>query len=228
MASLDDRDFSIAVREADAQLSKALAELRNAEANYERVRELYENDNLSKSELSSARATAESAKAQVGVARQSLTNTKLQLSYAVIRAPEDCEVEQTFFKVNENVTSGQAVVRLNCGTCVDVRVSVPETQIGSMRLGEAANVSLAAIPGQVFKATVDEIGVAMSSESRAFPLVVKVDEGCDVIRPGRCGIHASFRPAEQPDTCSLGRGWGRSKRTLRLCPGINRRDLRHR
>lgn len=184
LGALDSRDFEVAVREAEAQLTRALAELRNAEANYERVRALYENDNVSQSELSSARAGAESAAAQVRVARQSLANARLQLSYTKINASEACEVAQTFVKVNENVASGQAVVQLNCGSCPAVRVSVPETQIGAIEPGGAATVVFAALGGKQFPAVVDEVGVAVSAESRAFSVVVKITADCALIRAG--------------------------------------------
>lgn len=184
LGALDNRDFEVAVREAEAQLTRALAELRNAEANYERVRALYENDNVSQSELSSARAGAESAEAQVRVARQSLANARLQLSYTKINATDACEVAQTFVKVNENVASGQPVVQLNCGICPDVRVSVPETQIGAIEPGGAASVVFAALGDKQFPAVVDEVGVAVSAESRAFSVVVKVTADCPLIRAG--------------------------------------------
>lgn len=184
LGALDSRDFAVAVREAEAQLTRALAELRNAEANYERVRALYENDNVSQSELSSARAGAESAEAQVRVARQSLANARLQLSYTKINATEACEVAQTFVRVNENVASGQPVVQLNCGMCPDVRVSVPETQIGAIKPGGDASVVFAALGDKQFPAVVDEVGIAVSAESRAFSVVVKITADCAVIRSG--------------------------------------------
>lgn len=184
LGALDSRDFEVAVREAEAQLTRALAELRNAEANYERVRALYENDNVSQSELSSARAGAESAEAQVRVARQSRANARLQLSYTRINATDACEVARTFVKVNENVASGQPVVQLNCGTCPNVRVSVPETQIGAIRPGGDANVVFAALGDKQFPAVVDEVGVAVSAESRAFSVVVKLTADCGLIRAG--------------------------------------------
>jgi membrane fusion protein, multidrug efflux system len=184
LGKLDGRDFSVAVKEAEARLARAIAEVRNADSNYERARELYENDNVSKSELGTARATAESAEALVRVARQSLTDSRLQLSYTEIRAPEACEVAQTFMEVNENVTSGQPIVRLNCGACPDVRVSVPETQIGSIKVGNPASVVFGAIPGRRFRSIVDEVGVAMSAHSMTFTVVVEVVEDCDLIRSG--------------------------------------------
>ncbi|MEM7467491.1 MAG: efflux RND transporter periplasmic adaptor subunit [Pseudomonadota bacterium] len=184
LAQLDSRDLTIGVREAEAQLSNARATLRNADSNYDRIRELYENDNTSKSELDSVRAAAESAKAQLRVAQQAVSNSRLQLSYSKVYAPASCEVSDKFVKVNENIAPGQSVLKLNCGTCADVRVSVPETVIGRIGRGDRVSVQVDAFPNQQFEAAVDEVAVAMDAESSAFPVVVKLKDGCDLVRAG--------------------------------------------
>lgn len=184
LATLDTRDFTIRVREAEAQLANARAALRNAQSNYDRARNLYENDNVSRSDLDAARAAAESASAQVRIGEQNLANSRLQLSYTRLLSPDDCDIAETIVKENENVTSGQTIVRLNCGDCAEVRVSVPETQISAIALGDAATVSFAALPGETFMARVTEVGVAMASDGSSFPVVVKVGSDCDKIRPG--------------------------------------------
>lgn len=184
LAELDARDYLIRVREAEAQLANARASLRNAESNYDRVRDLYENDNIARSELDSARAAAESAEAQVRIAQQSLANHRLQLSYTRVTAPGECAIADTLVKENENVSAGQTIVRLNCGGCAEVRVSVPETLIRTISTGAPVRVRFAALPEQRFAATVTEVGVAMSSETTAFPVIVKLGEGCEQVRPG--------------------------------------------
>jgi RND family efflux transporter MFP subunit len=204
LGALDSRDFEVAVREAEAQLARALAELRNSQANYERLRALYENDNVSQSELSSARAGAESAQAQVRVARQSLANARLQASYTKINATDACEVARTYVKVNENVASGQPVVQLNCGACPDVRVSVPETRIGAINPGRDASVVFAALGDKQFPAVVDEVGVAVSSESRAFSVVVKVTADCSLIRSGMAAdVEFRIGNGDQPEQLEI-------------------------
>ena len=184
LAALDARDLKIRVREAEAQLTQARAALRNADSSYERTRELYENDNTSKSELDSARAAAESAKAQVRVAEQALSNSRLQLSYASVYAPDDCEVSDTFVKESENIGSGQAILALNCGGCANVRAAVPETAIGQISRGDTVTVKVDALPEQQFSGIVDEVAVAMDSNSSAFPVVVKLQSGCEAVRAG--------------------------------------------
>lgn len=197
LAELDARDYVVRVREAEAQLSNARAGLRNAEASYARVRTLYENDNVALSELDAARAAAESAAAQVSIAEQNLADARLKLSYTRLTAPARCDVAETFVKENENVAPGQPIVRLSCGGCPEVKVSVPETQIRDVRLGAAVTVHFAALSGQQFEARVSEVGVATTSSATAFPVVVQLDGACKQVRPGMAA-DVEFRFDAQP------------------------------
>ena len=197
LAELDARDYVVRVREAEAQLSNARAGLRNAEASYARVRTLYENDNVALSELDAARAAAESAAAQVSIAEQNLADARLKLSYTRLTAPARCDVAETFVKENENVAPGQAIVRLSCGGCPEVKVSVPETQIRDVRLGAAVTVHFAALSGQQFDARVSEVGVATTSSATAFPVVVQLADACAQVRPGMAA-DVEFRFDPQP------------------------------
>ncbi len=202
LAELDARDFVLRVREAEAQLSNARAGLRNAEASYARVRTLYENDNVALSELDAARAAAESAAAQVSIAEQNLADARLKLSYTRLTAPARCDVAETFVKENENVAPGQAIVRLSCGGCPEVKVSVPETQIRDVRLGAAVTVHFAALSGQQFDARVSEVGVATTSSATAFPVVVQLEGTCPQVRPGMAA-DVEFRFDAQPAAAAV-------------------------
>ena len=184
IARLDDRDFTIRVREAEAQLANTRSALRNAESNYDRVRDVYENDNVSRSELDSARTAAESAAAQVRIAEQSLANNRLQLSYTRVVSPGTCDIAETFVKENENVASGQTVVRLNCGSCAEVQVPVSESYIQNIQVNNDAEVTFSALGERKFAARVTEVGVSMAGDANAFPVVVKLNEGCDEVKPG--------------------------------------------
>jgi len=202
LAELDARDFVVRVREAEAQLSNARAGLRNAEASYARVRTLYENDSVALSELDAARAAAESAAAQVSIAEQNLADARLKLSYTRLTAPARCDVAETFVKENENVAPGQVIVRLSCGGCPEVKVSVPETQIRDVRLGAAVTVSFAALSGQQFPARVSEVGVATTSSATAFPVVAQLEGACAQVRPGMAA-DVEFRFDAAPDTAAV-------------------------
>ena len=63
IAELDDRDYHLRVKEAEAALGQAGAQLRNARANFARTRALYENDNASRNDYDTARTAVETSEA---------------------------------------------------------------------------------------------------------------------------------------------------------------------
>ena len=65
VARIDATDLRLSLQEAEASLAQALAAERKADADYDRVRGLYENENAAKSDLDAARAQAESNRAHV-------------------------------------------------------------------------------------------------------------------------------------------------------------------
>ncbi len=130
IALLDPADFQVQLLEAEAQLQRAHAELRNARANFDRTRELYENRNVSKSDLDRARAASESATALLRAAEQQLERVRLQLSYTELKAPQACKIASRYVEANQNVSAGQSIVRVNCGECAEITIDVPSAWIG--------------------------------------------------------------------------------------------------
>jgi len=94
LARLDTTDFELRVDEAEAALARDSSRLRKAEADYQRMRGLYEADSAARSELDAARAAAESSAAQVEAANKQLEQAHRRLDYTVLKAPVDGVVAQ--------------------------------------------------------------------------------------------------------------------------------------
>lgn len=183
VAALDATDFRVRLDEARAGLARAEAELRNADANYERTRDLYENQNASRTQLDSARAQAESAEAQHRASTQQVEAARLQLTYTRLTAPQACTVAQTFVEINQNVASGQAVARLNCGHCAEVVVSVADADIDKLSPGMPATATISALD-QELPGVVQEVGVATAAGGTTYPVTVALQEQCEDLRSG--------------------------------------------
>lgn len=184
IATLTARDYEIRVQEAEAALDRARAELRNATANYERVRSLYETNTASKGELDQARTGFELARAQLQAIAKQLEATRLQLTYTQLRSPGDCLVASTLVTRNENVAVAAPVVEVTCGEDYEVTIAVPELLIVGIKEGDTAIVGFDALPGRQFTALVSEVGVASTDASTTFPVTVLLNEADPDIRSG--------------------------------------------
>lgn len=184
LAALDPEDFRLQVREAEAGLARERAQLRNADASYERIRLLYENNNASRSDLDGARAMFESAEAGVRAAEQRLQSARLQLGYTRLEAAARGAIAAVYVEENENVRTGQQVLMLTSGSSLEVEVTVPEVLIAMISEGDTASVAFDAVPDREFPATVTEVGIASVGAGTTFPVTARLAETYGGVRSG--------------------------------------------
>jgi RND family efflux transporter MFP subunit len=198
IARLDPEDYQLKVQQADAALTQAAAQERNASADYERIRTLYENNNASKSELDAKRALFESATAQVEAATKQLELARLQLSYTNLTSPAAGSIAAVFVEVNENVATGKSIVMLTGGSQIEVEVSIPEILIKDIHENDNVTVTFDAIPGKKYSATVSEVGVAAMTFATAFQVTVRLKESDVGVRSGMAAeVAFLFQSADQ-------------------------------
>ncbi|MEW8623836.1 MAG: efflux RND transporter periplasmic adaptor subunit [Candidatus Thiodiazotropha endolucinida] len=183
IAELDSETYRVELEQARASLAKADATRRNAEAEYQRVRQLYTNDNASQNELDSALANAESAKAAYNADAQNVRLSKLNLQYTRLMVDADCSVADINIEPNENITAGTTVAQVNCGEGWEVKIAVPESLIGAFRTGLRGSVQFAALRGETFSGVVTEIGTATDG-STTFPVTLTLNKTPSLIRSG--------------------------------------------
>lgn len=202
IARLDSDSFALQVEQAQASLVEAQAGERNAQANYERTKGLYANDNASLNELDAARAGAEAAAAQVRAATKALEIARLNVSYTRLTAAEDCSMASVDVEVNENVSSGQQIGMVSCGTTFEVELGVPESLIGFVNRTTPVTISFGAIDGAGFTGEVTEVSTAGSAA--VFPVVVRVNEDNPALRSGLAAdVTFQFSTAALADTFVL-------------------------
>ena len=182
IARLDSDSFVLQVEQAQASLVEAEAGERNAQANYDRTKGLYANDNASLNELDAARASAEAAAAQVRAATKALEIARLNVSYTSLTAAEDCSMASVDVEVNENVAAGQQIGAVSCGAAFEVEIGLPESLIAFVDRTTPVSMSFGALNGKSFTGEVTEVSSAGSAA--VFPVVVRVNERDPALRSG--------------------------------------------
>ena len=184
IAELDRVDFELQVRETEAALRQAMAIARNSAAELRRARNLYENDNASRTDLDAAVAASESANAQVELIEKRLELAQRQVDYTSLVAPVDGDIASVLVEVNENVASGQPVVVLASGAAPEVDFVVPEGLIRQIHKSSPAWVVFDAIPSVRFPGVVTEVGVKATATGTMFPVTVRLDAEASHVRSG--------------------------------------------
>jgi membrane fusion protein, multidrug efflux system len=184
IASLEAQDQSLQVQSARANVAQVEAQLRNAVAQYDRIRSLYANNNATRADLDSARTARDSAQATLSATKKQLELAQAQAGKTVLRSPVGGVVAQVNAESGENVSPGQAIVVVNSGARPEVEVAVPETLISDIKLGQQATVTVAALAAQEFPASVTEVGVTTGDTGTTYPVVVRLKEETEEIRSG--------------------------------------------
>ncbi|MEM8845024.1 MAG: efflux RND transporter periplasmic adaptor subunit [Pseudomonadota bacterium] len=174
IAKLDPSDYELELEKARANLNEAQSELRNANADYDRTRKLYEAGNSSRNDLDEARAQAEIAAAATLSARKSLQITQADLSYTQLKTDADCKVASIPSDAGENVQQGTEIISAICGQDMEVELGIPESFIANIKKDMPVNVSFTAIQDKLFKGIVKEVGVATIGGGTTFPVDVLI------------------------------------------------------
>jgi len=171
------------VRGAEAALAQAASQLRSAQAS------------LDLAVAGPRRETLRAAEARVEAARGAAAVAEALLAQTRIVAPSDGRVTLRNAEPGEVVTPGFPIVRIADLARVRVRVYVPEPQIGRVKIGQSATVSVDAFPGRTFPGTVTEIAEkpeytpknVQTREERAklvFGVKVEVENPGGELKPG--------------------------------------------
>jgi RND family efflux transporter MFP subunit len=204
LASLENEDLMAAkgqasaqVKEAEAGILTARAELEDARLQYERFKTLVKQDLVSRQDYDAAVARyrkglagVDSARARVRAAKAALDNAAASLEYSYIRSPFDGVVTVKYADVGEVVApfgaaanARAAVVTLADLGSLMVEADVAEANLDLIRQGQPCEISLDAIPGKRFAGQVHMI-VPTADRTKATVLTkVKFLEPDDRILP---------------------------------------------
>ena len=184
IAELEDKDFKLRLKEAEAAEQAAKARFDNALKVYNRTRKLFDANVVSQSEYDSALAIMDGSKGSYEAAIQRVALRKRELAYTKLIAGAAGTITDTLVKAGEVVNLGRPVVRFDSNKNQEIRFSVAEQFIGRMRLGQRVEVILSAFPGEEFEAEITELGNTATSVASNFPVVAAFKARNEGIRSG--------------------------------------------
>ena len=111
----------------------------------------------------------EAAKAQVLSAQAALELAKIQLQHSKLRAPFKGIIVSRNVEPGEVVSPGQEVISLADLSKVDLKVFVPETEIGMVKPGQAVEVKIDTFPARTYAGNVSFI----SPEGEFTPKIIQ-------------------------------------------------------
>lgn len=184
IAVVDDSDASLNYEKALDALRKAETQKDNAKSNLDRVKELYENNNVALSEYESAKDDYASANSAHSTEEINADLKKRELGYYKLYAPMDGIIAEVPIESNEQVSPGEIVVTIISGDEIEVSVGMPEAFISRVKTGDKVSIEFPSLPGRKFDGTVSEVSFGAGAESSTYPVTVTIEHPTTDIRPG--------------------------------------------
>lgn len=180
-------DGSVSAREHDqlrAALAQAQAQLDQANAAHE----------IARQDVRTVVVSRDGVKAQIDAAAAQLRSAEIDLENTVVRAPEDGRLGEVAVRLGQYVTNGTQLLPLVPSDRWTI-ANYKETQTAAMRPGMPAWITVDALGGRRFDASVEEVAPAAGSEFS----VVKPDNGTGnfVKIPQRIGVRLKIEGAPQ-------------------------------
>ena len=179
-----------AVVNAQANYSSALNELNYYQQNYNRQKQLYDAQVISRQDYEQASYQYTNAKATVTQRLTALNQAKTNLGYANIYAPIDGiilsrEVEEgqtvaaqmsapTLFKIAKDLTKMQ------------VEVNVDEADIGQVKVGQRVSFTVDSYPNEEFSGVVKQVRLSPTTSSNVvtYTVIVEAENPDEKLKPG--------------------------------------------
>ncbi|HEV2851975.1 MAG TPA: efflux RND transporter periplasmic adaptor subunit [Thermoanaerobaculia bacterium] len=193
IAMVDPRDVRNALSQAEADQALAQARVSNTALQRKRAESLARQGILSAQDLESTQLQETDARAQLVKARTNLQLAREKMGDVDIRAPisgtvieKTVEQGQIIASASGNVSGGTTLVKMADLSTVRARALVDETDIGRVRPGQPATVTVEAYPGRPFRGTVSKIEpqAVVDQNVTMFPVLIELANPDRLLKPG--------------------------------------------
>ena len=201
LAKIDTREMEIALQKSRAAVEITKANLLQAEVaanrasrEYDRLLKLKEfglatqqslDEGLTETEAAAAKISA--AQAQLRAAEEDFAYTQTRLSKTTILSPMDGVVSSRGVNVGDligEIGSGKVMFRIIDPRILELTVTVPSTNMGSVHVGQSLSFSTDAIPGRSFTGKIMFINPVVNEADRSVKMVAEVENLSEQLKGG--------------------------------------------
>ena len=184
LAQIDQRTANNIVDQTESDLEAAKVRLLNAEAQYERGKELHKNSSISDKDFEDIKENYAQAKSTVVRTEVSYENAKISLDDTVVKSPISGTVISRPVEVGQVITSptsafgeGSIIMTMADLSKVRVRALVDEIDVGKVEIGQKVSIKVAAYRDKEFIGTVSKIEpkAYIQQNVTTFPVLIDIN-----------------------------------------------------
>lgn len=176
LVRIKDDNLQAQNNQVESSLMEAKAGLQNVETNYNRIKNLYEQESATKKELDDISTEYEMAKARIKTLESRLREIEDMLDYTLLTAPFDGYVVSKMFSEGDMAAPGQPIIAFEQENVMKIKITVPESTIGLFSLNDTASVNVPAAGYQNGKGIVANINQAGNRGSRQFAVEIMLPD----------------------------------------------------
>lgn len=193
MVTIDPRTVRNRLDQSNAELKAALSRREIAQTQIARVESLVKAGTLTQSDLEQAQLDLANSEAQVVTSRVSVENARIAVDDTDIRAPiagtiifKPVEIGQVISSPTQDFSGGTMLMQMADLSAVQIRSLVDETDIGKIRAGMTASVTVAAYPNQPFPGDVLKIEpqAVLEQNVTMFAVLISIQNPDGLLMPG--------------------------------------------
>jgi RND family efflux transporter MFP subunit len=184
LARLRESDYVVKLNQAKSNEADAQANLRQAELDFERARNLFATQSLTQSDYDAAEARYKSAQAKLQGATASRKEAEISVQDSSLKAPSTGVVLKRNVEVRSLVSAGTVAFVLADTSTVKVLFGVADVTMPHLQLGRPLAVATEAIPGEEFQGRITRIDPSADPTSRTFQIEIEIPNRDNRLKPG--------------------------------------------
>ncbi|NGP87679.1 efflux RND transporter periplasmic adaptor subunit [Fodinibius halophilus] len=176
LIQIKDDNLQAQMNQVESSLIEAKAALSNTETNYNRIKNLYEQESATQKELDDISTQYEMAKAKVQMLESKLQEVEDMLDYTRLTAPFNGYVISKMVSEGDMASPGQPIIALEQEGIMKVNITVPESNISLFSYDDTVSVDIKAVGYNDGIGVVKSINQAGNRGSRQFAVEVMLPE----------------------------------------------------
>jgi len=184
LASIDDTDYSLEVKRAEAALRQADATLANTKLEYERKSALYKEELVTKQQFDDVSTRLALAEAEIERAKATLSLAKEKLRKTKVYSPLSGVVKEKKVSAGDYVKSGTNLFVIIQNNPIKLKFTVTEKYAGMPKKGQDVTFKVDAFPERVFKGNVSTVYPSLEERTRALMVEALIPNADGLLKPG--------------------------------------------
>ncbi len=184
LATVNDVKIRQGVLQAEAGLASAKAQYENAKTGWDRIKKLYSESAVSKSEYDAVKTQKEAAEAAVKQLTAGLKSAKEQLNDTNIKAPISGIISARNFDLGDQTSSQVPAFTIVEMNKVKIYIDIVENQIALIQPGQKAFIRVTSYPDEVFEGTIVKVYPTLNPMTRSVKAEIVINNEDLRLKPG--------------------------------------------